>query len=138
LHPKPPADQSRHRQYFVIVHGQTPTGALQVRLERLFEPFLHVGGLDPISALGIPVRHLDDDERSAMQWAKRLKRVFQIDGETCPNCGGAVQIIASTRDGFAQGLLALSGSLSRPSGEDRAESGEIRPAACCNMCQKST
>jgi len=81
LHPNPRAEQSRHRQYFVILHGQTPTGALQVHLERMFEPFQHVAGLNPISALRVPVRHLDDNERSAMQWAKRLKRVFQIDGE---------------------------------------------------------
>jgi len=30
-----------------------------------------------------------------MRWAQRLKRVFQIDVETCPKCGGTVQIIAS-------------------------------------------
>ena len=33
-----------------------------------------------------------------MRWAKRLKRVFQIDVETCPKCGGTVQIIASIED----------------------------------------
>jgi len=38
------------------------------------------------------------EQRSAMRWAKRLKRVFQIDVETCPNCGGTVQIIASIED----------------------------------------
>ena len=37
-----------------------------------------------------------------MQWATHLKRVFQIDVETCSNCGGTVQITASTRDGLAQ------------------------------------
>ena len=30
-----------------------------------------------------------------MTWAKRLKRVFHIDIETCSECGGAVKIIAS-------------------------------------------
>jgi rRNA maturation protein Nop10 len=29
-----------------------------------------------------------------MTWAKRLKRVYGIDIETCPTCGGAVRIIA--------------------------------------------
>jgi hypothetical protein len=29
-----------------------------------------------------------------MTWAQRLKRVFGIDIETCPACGGAVRIIA--------------------------------------------
>ena len=36
--------------------------------------------------------------RSAMSWAQRLKRVFMIDIETCPACGGAVRIIASIED----------------------------------------
>ncbi|NDY95499.1 hypothetical protein G3I74_07160 [Wenzhouxiangella sp. C33] len=38
------------------------------------------------------------EQRSAMQWAKRLKRVFQIDVETCPKCGGTVQVIACIED----------------------------------------
>ena len=29
---------------------------------------------------------------------QRLKRVFQIDVETCPSCGGTVKIIASIED----------------------------------------
>ena len=33
-----------------------------------------------------------------MRWAQRLKRVFQIDVETCPSCGGAVQVIACIED----------------------------------------
>jgi rRNA maturation protein Nop10 len=28
-----------------------------------------------------------------MTWAQRLKRVFGIDIETCPACGGAVRIM---------------------------------------------
>jgi len=31
----------------------------------------------------------------AMTWAQRLKRVFQVDIDTCTRCGGAVRIIAS-------------------------------------------
>ncbi|TVQ29732.1 MAG: IS91 family transposase, partial [Wenzhouxiangella sp.] len=38
------------------------------------------------------------EQRSAMRWAKRLKRVFQIDVETCPKCAGTVQIIACIED----------------------------------------
>jgi hypothetical protein len=30
-----------------------------------------------------------------MSWAQRLKRVFDIDIETCEYCGGALKIIAS-------------------------------------------
>jgi len=33
-----------------------------------------------------------------MMWAKRLKRVFNIDVETCDKCGGDVRIIASIED----------------------------------------
>jgi hypothetical protein len=36
--------------------------------------------------------------RAAMTWAQRLKRVFNIDIETCPECGGAVKIIACIED----------------------------------------
>jgi hypothetical protein len=33
-----------------------------------------------------------------MTWAQRLKRVFNIDIETCNHCGGAVKIIACIED----------------------------------------
>jgi len=32
--------------------------------------------------------------RAAMTWAQRLKRVFNIDIETCSECGGAMKVIA--------------------------------------------
>ena len=32
------------------------------------------------------------------QWAQRLKRVFNIDFETCHNCAGNVKIIACIED----------------------------------------
>ena len=34
----------------------------------------------------------------AITWAQRLKRVFGIDIETCPACGGALRIIACIED----------------------------------------
>ena len=34
----------------------------------------------------------------AITWAKRLKRVFNLDVETCDKCGGDVRIIASIED----------------------------------------
>lgn len=34
------------------------------------------------------------ERRAAMTWAQRLKRVFDIDIETCRECGGAVKVIA--------------------------------------------
>ena len=33
-----------------------------------------------------------------MNWAQRLKRVFNIDIETCRECGGAARIIACIDD----------------------------------------
>jgi hypothetical protein len=33
-----------------------------------------------------------------MSWAQRLKRVFQIDIETCPECGGKLRVIACIED----------------------------------------
>ena len=46
---------------------------------------------------------LDEDptpaeRRAAMTWAQRLKRVFDIDIETCSECGGDVRIIACIED----------------------------------------
>ncbi len=46
---------------------------------------------------------LDEDQTPAerwasMTWAQRLKRVFNIDIETCSECGGDVCIIASIED----------------------------------------
>jgi hypothetical protein len=38
------------------------------------------------------------ERQAAMRWAKRLKRVFQIDVETCPKCGGSVKVIACIED----------------------------------------
>ena len=38
------------------------------------------------------------ERQAAMGWAQRLKRVFQIDVETCPNCGGTVKVIACIED----------------------------------------
>ena len=38
------------------------------------------------------------EKRVSMTWAKRLKRVFNIEIETCSECGGDVRIIASVED----------------------------------------
>ena len=36
--------------------------------------------------------------RAAMSWAQRLRRVFNIDIETCERCAGRVKVIASIED----------------------------------------
>jgi hypothetical protein len=33
-----------------------------------------------------------------MSWAQRLKRVFAIDIETCPDCGGKLRVVACIED----------------------------------------
>jgi hypothetical protein len=38
------------------------------------------------------------ERRAAMTWAQRLKRVFNIDRETCSKCGGAVRVVAGMED----------------------------------------
>ena len=52
---------------------------------------------------GPPARVADDpptpaEWRASMTWAQRLKRVFNIDIETCRDCGGAVKVIACIED----------------------------------------
>ena len=52
---------------------------------------------------GGKTRSLDEDQtpaerKAAMTWAQRLKRVFDIDIETCEKCGGDVRFIASIED----------------------------------------
>lgn len=39
-----------------------------------------------------------EGSRAPMNWAQRLKRVFDIDVETCDQCGGAVKVIACIED----------------------------------------
>jgi hypothetical protein len=40
-----------------------------------------------------------------MNWARLLKRVFDIDVEHCPNCGGALKIIAAPSAGSGQASM---------------------------------
>lgn len=41
------------------------------------------------------------ETHAAMNWAQRLKRVFDIDVQTCEACGRAVQIVAAIEDPVA-------------------------------------
>jgi len=38
------------------------------------------------------------EKRASATWAKRLKRVFNIEIETCSECGADVRVIASIED----------------------------------------
>ena len=39
-----------------------------------------------------------DKPTAPMSWMQRLKRVFAIDIETCPECGGKLRVIACIED----------------------------------------
>ena len=39
-----------------------------------------------------------EQRQAAMTWAQRLKRVFNIDIETCQHCGGTVKVVACIED----------------------------------------
>jgi ribosomal protein S27E len=65
---------------------------------------------------------VDNDKPTApMSWMQRLKRVFAIDIETCPDCGGKLRVIASIEDppliakilGHVQRREALAGTTAR-------------------------
>jgi hypothetical protein len=43
-------------------------------------------------------RKTDVTRRATMTWARLLKQVFEIDIETCSECGGAVRVIACVED----------------------------------------
>ena len=46
-----------------------------------------------------PWGRVDDDKPLApMSWAQRLKRVFSIDIEACPECGGTLRVIGCIED----------------------------------------
>jgi len=46
----------------------------------------------------MPSLAITPDQVRGRLWAKRLKRVFNIDIETCDKCGGDVRIIARIED----------------------------------------
>ena len=56
-----------------------------------------------------------------MSWMQRLKRVFAIDIETCPECGGTLRVISCIEDpplirkilGHVQQRAALTGITAR-------------------------
>ena len=41
-----------------------------------------------------------DTALAPMTWVERLKRAFQIEIATCPECGGKLRVIADTRHGL--------------------------------------
>jgi hypothetical protein len=55
-----------------------------------------------------------------MTWAQRLKRVFNIDVESCAKCGGVVKVIASIEDPTViKKILAHLDGIAHPAGGGR-------------------
>jgi Putative transposase len=80
----------RPRLHLIRFHGVlAPNAKLRGKIipspvEQATEP-----ACDDAQAQGAPAR---------MSWARLLKRVFDIDIEHCPNCGGRLKIIAAIED----------------------------------------
>jgi putative transposase len=72
-------------------------------------------------------------ETPRMSWARLLKRVFDIDIEHCPNCGGALKIIAALRHAVQDGHRRFAGDCQNPQ-----SSGPIdpRPVACAGASSR--
>ena len=73
---------------------------------------------------GMAAQQLPDptpaERRASMTWARRLKRVFNIDIETCSECGGAVKVIASIEDpAVINKILAHLDAIAHPAGAGR-------------------
>jgi hypothetical protein len=80
----------RPRLHLIRFHGVLAPNA---KLRRKIVP------APPERATEPPTDHAPaQGETPRMSWAWLLKRVFDIDIEHCPNCGGALKIIAAIED----------------------------------------
>jgi hypothetical protein len=78
---------------------------------------------------------VDSDKPLApMSWMQRLKRVFAIDIETCPDCGGQLRVIASVEEpalirkilAHVQAREERAGLVARAPPENQTEALELR------------
>jgi hypothetical protein len=66
----------------------------------------------------------------AMSWARRLKRVFDVEIESCTRCGGELKIIASIAGGAARwlgGPATAEGSAPKPTGVPICQASHAAP-----------
>ena len=80
----------RPRLHLIRFHGVLAPNA-KLRSEIIPTPVEQA--TDHAHAQGAPAR---------LSWARLLKRVFDIDIEHCPNCGGSLKIIAAPSAGSGQ------------------------------------
>jgi hypothetical protein len=73
---------------------------------------------NPPQPAGQAAERTPAEQRAAMSWAQRLKRVFKLDVQTCPGCGGAVKLIACIEAPavIARSLAHLEAQEPRPRG----------------------
>ena len=72
------------------------------------------------------------ERRASMSWAQRLKRVFNIDIETCRECGGAMKVIACIEDPVViQKILTHLKEKAAPEPLGRVPSARAPPAGPC-------
>jgi len=70
------------------------------------------------------------ERRAAMTWAQRLKRVFNIDIETCRECGGSAKVIACIEDpAVIQKILTRLDKQTPRRWTDRLPQGRAPPAS---------
>ena len=62
------------------------------------EPKAEAPVLEVVTPETILEKLQDKKKKKRISWAKLLKRIFNIDIETCPHCGGKVKIIAAIED----------------------------------------
>ena len=81
------------------------------------------------------------ERRTLMTWAQRLKRVFGIDIQTCPACGGAMRIIACIEDPVViEKILALPAAQCRSPAAirgERAHSSRSSPSQARATCARA-
>ena len=87
LVPKPRVNLIRYHGVFA------PNSALRARVTKA-----HRGKRATFQAAAQTPPNSPPERRAGMTWAQRLKRVFGIDIESCPACGGALRILACIED----------------------------------------
>lgn len=142
-----------HEDFVFVLSGETRLVALvpkpRVNLTRFHGVFApnsaHRAQVTPskrgkghkVRTTGSPEDPTPAERRAAMTWAQRLKRVFNIDIETCNSCGGHVKIIACIEDPVViEKILThldsrVAGDAARRLPPSRAPPGSMKTQSSC-------
>ena len=114
----------RPRLHLIRFHGVLAPNA-KLRAEIIPSP--PVNANDKLAGHGDP---LPPSALARIRWAQLLKRVFDIDREHCPNCGGLLTIVAAIVDPTAIAkILAHLGLSARAPPRRPARSGDLLATA---------